>query len=516
MKRKLHGLLTLLLVLVVQIAFAQEKTVTGTVVDDEGLPLPGLNVIEKGTSNGVQTDFDGNYSITVAQGNVLVFSYVGFAKQEVTVGPADVIDVTMKVDASALEEVVVMGYVSKRREDLTGSAVQIGSEDIQQTPMATVDQALQGKVAGLQISSSSGTPGAVQDIRIRGISSINAGNDPLYVIDGVPIINQNAGQSGPGADSGTSSLSTLASLSSNDIASITVLKDASATASYGARGANGVIVITTKSGKSGKTSINVSSYYGFANNAIDGPDPLTAAEREILYYESIMNTYGAETMEAAREFEAANLGDYAGFVAWNEAGRPEGNWDEVVTNDNAPMQEHNISATGGDENHTFYASLGYYDQEATVIASSFDRISGSLNFSKKISDNLEFSTSNTASHTFQDGLLEGSAYFSSPHTAKYFMSPVDQPYNEDGSINLNTGVPNPLWVAQNDIDESRLTRILTNNSLAWQTPIENLSFTTRFSIDYQVFDYKTYNNRVLGDGDDTNGYGYNFNRTSAT
>ena len=179
MKKRLHGILTLLLVLVVQITFAQEKTVTGTVVDDEGLPLPGLNVIEKGTSNGVQTDFDGNYSITVAQGNVLVFSYVGFAKQEVTVGTADVIDVTMKVDASALEEVVVMGYVSKKREDMTGSAVQIDSEALQQTPMATVDQALQGKVSGLQISSSSGTPGAVQDIRIRGISSINAGNDPL-------------------------------------------------------------------------------------------------------------------------------------------------------------------------------------------------------------------------------------------------------------------------------------------------------------------------------------------------
>ncbi len=516
MKNKLHGILTLLLAFVVQISFAQEMTITGTVVDEQGLPLPGVNVIVDGTSRGVQTDFDGNYSIDASRGETLAFSYVGFQTQEITVEASDILDIALKVDAAALDEVVVMGYVSKRREDLTGSAVQVDAEELQQTPMATVDQALQGKVAGLQISQSSGTPGSTQDIRIRGISSINAGNDPLYVIDGVPIINDNTAESNPGEELGTSSLSALASLNSNDIASITVLKDASATASYGARGANGVIVITTKSGESGKASFNVSSYYGFTNNAIDGPNPLTAAHKEILHYEGIKNTYGLGSVDEARTFEVENLGDSGGFIAWNESGRPEANWKDVIVNQDAPIQEHTISSTGGGDDHNFYASLGYYDQEATVIASSFDRISGSLNFSKKLNENLEFSTSNTASHSFQDGLLEGSAYFSSPHTARYFMSPLDLPYNDDGSINLNTGVPNPLYVAENDIDESKLTRILTNNSLNWNTPIENLVFTTRFSIDYQVYDYKTYNNRVLGDGDDTNGFGYNFNRTSAT
>ncbi len=503
------------MVLVVQLAVAQEKTVTGTVLDDEGLPLPGVNVIEKGTRNGTQTNFDGNYSISVGEGSVLVFSYVGFAPKEVTVGSASSYDVTLETDAGALEEVVVMGYVSKRREDMTGSAVQVNSDDLQQTPMATVDQALQGKVAGLQISSSSGTPGSVQNIRIRGISSINAGNDPLYVIDGVPIINSNVGGS-----AATSSLSSLASLNSNDIESITVLKDASATAAYGARGANGVIVITTKSGKSGKTSINVSSYYGFTNNAMQGPDPLTGAEREMLYYEGIINTYGADfgfnTVDGAKDFEAANLGDYAGYVAWNAAGRPEGDWDEVILNNDAPIQEHTISATGGGDKHSFYASLGYYDQEATVINSSFDRISGALNLTQQISDSFEFSSSNTASHSYQDGILEGSAYFSSPHTARVFTPPIDIPYNDDGTFNLNTSVPNPLFIGANDIDESRLTRILTNNSLRWMTPIENLSFTSRFSIDYQVYNYKTYNNRQLGDGDDTNGYGYQTSRNTAT
>lgn len=511
MKNKLHGILTLLLAFVVQFTFAQEKTVTGTVTDEDGLPLPGVNVIEQGTNNGAQTDFDGNYSISVAEGSVLVYSYIGFVPQEVLVGAADTYNITLELDTGALEEVVVMGYVSKRREDMTGSAVQVGSDELQQTPMATVDQALQGKVSGLQISTSSGTPGAVQNIRIRGISSINAGNEPLYVIDGVPIINNNVG----GSDA-TSSLSALASLNSNDIESITVLKDASSTAPYGARGANGVIVITTKSGRKGKTAVNVSSYYGFSNNAIDGPDMLTGAERETLYYEGIMNTYGTGSMEGARDFEAANLGDYGGYQAWNEAGRPEGDWDEVIKNVDAPVQEHNISANGGGEKHSFYASLGYFDQEATVINSNFERISGSLNLNQSISDNLEFSSSNTGSHSYQDGLLEGSAYFSSPHTARYFMSPIDPPYNDDGSLNMNTNVPNPLFIGRNDIDESKLTRILSNNSLAWQTPIENLSFTTRFSVDYQVYNYKTYNNRQLGDGDDTNGYGYQASRNTVT
>ena len=491
----------------------EEKTVTGTVFSEEGLPLPGATVIEKGTQNGAQTDFDGNYSISVAPGDILVFSYVGFVPQEVVVGTADTYNITLQVDAGQLEEVVVMGYVSKRREDLTGSAVQVGSEELQQTPMATVDQALQGKVAGLQIASSSGTPGSVQDIRIRGVSSINAGNEPLYVIDGVPIISDDL----VGIDdNGTSSFSTLASLNSNDIASITVLKDASSTAAYGARGANGVIVITTKSGRSGKTTVNLSSYYGFTNNAMDGPDPLTGAEREILYYEGIMNSYGLGSIEEARAYEAENFGDYAGYIAWNEAGRPETDWKKLVTNEDAPIQEHTISATGGGEKHTFYTSLGYFQQEATVIGSEFERISGSLNLTQDISDSFTFSSSNTASHSFQDGILEGSAYFSSPHSAKYFMSPLDQAFNEDGSYNLNTTLPNPLFIAENDIDQSKFTRILSNNSLTWQTPIENLSFTSRASIDYQVFHYKTYDNRVSGDGDDISGYAFEFKRNTAT
>ncbi|WP_031426100.1 SusC/RagA family TonB-linked outer membrane protein [Flavimarina sp. Hel_I_48] len=515
MKTKITWYFVMGFFLLTQFAFAQQKTITGTVTDNENMPLPGVSVMVRGTTKGAQTDFDGNYSISAERGSTLVLSYIGFKPTEILIGDSDTYDASLQVETGELEEVIVMGYVSKRREDLTGSTVQINSDELQQTPMASVDQALQGKVAGLQISSSSGTPGAVQNIRIRGVSSITAGNEPLYVIDGVPIINTNSATNSAGDALATSSLSPLASLNSNDIESMTVLKDASATAAYGARGSNGVIVITTKSGRSGKTAISVSSYYGFTNNAIDGPEPLSGSQRETLYYEGLMNSYGLSSMAEARTYAVETLGDRAGYGAWNAAGRPSTNWKDVVTNRDATIQEHTISANGGSEDHTFYSSLGFYEQEATVVGADFERISGALNVTQKISDDFEFSSSNTASHSFQDGLLEGSAYFSSPHSAKYFMSPLDQPYNDDGSYNLNTGLPNPLYIAENDIDQSRLTRILSNNTLRWDIPVEGLSFTSRASIDYQVYNYKSYNNRISGDGSDTDGGSFEISRNSA-
>lgn len=516
MKKRLNGILTLLMVLVVQLTFAQQKTVTGTVIDEQGLPLPGVNVVVQGANRGTQTDFDGNYSISVEPTDVLVFSYVGYTSAQRVVGNATRLDLTLAADSAELEEVIVMGYVSKRKDDMTGSAVQLGSAELEQTTAVSVDQALQGRVAGLNVSTTSGTPGATADIRIRGRSSITAGNEPLYVIDGVPIINENVS----GAASG-SSLTALASINNADIESITVLKDASSTAAYGARGANGVIVITTKSGASGKTRFNVSSSYGFANDAIKGPQVLTAAEREMLFYEALFNTFGARdgfTLQGAEQYYLDNTARFGNdYVEWNAAGRPEGNWAGVITNDDAPVQEHNISATGGGEDSQFYVSLGYFDQEATVIGSDFQRISGSLNFSKELSESLSFSTSNQASHSFQDGTLEGSAYFSSPRAIKYFMPAIYQPYNEDGSINvMNTILPNPLWVAQEDIDENKLTRIISNNELTWATPIDNLSFSSRVAIDYRITNYKRYRNRIRGDGDNTNGYGFQSHNSGTT
>lgn len=514
MKTKFNGILTLLLAFLVQITFAQEKTISGTVSDDSG-PLPGVNVIIKGTSNGTQTDFDGKYTINASTGDVLLFSYVGMTNVEKTVGSSTTIDVTMS-GSNVLEEVVIMGYGSKKKSELTGSSVQIGAEDLAQVPVASIDQALQGRVAGLAISSTSGTPGSTQNIRIRGISSITAGNQPLYVIDGVPMSNPALE-----ASSATSTFSTLSSINSNDVASITVLKDASATSAYGARGANGVIVITTKKGKSGKTTFNFNSSIGFSNDATDGPTVLTAAEREMLYYEGLYNTWGEAdgfTLEGAQaEYEAHPEWYGDEYVKWNAAGRKEGDVAKHITNSDALQQEYNFSATGGDESSNFYTSLGLYNSDATVIGASFKRYTASLNFSKNLSDKITLDTKNSVSNVTQDGLLEQSAYFASPRAAKYFMTPTAQLYNEDGTLNIDgirsaTNVRNPLYIAQNDINESKLTRLLSNTSLKWETPIENLSFTTRMNIDFQVFDYKEYQNRTHGDGQDVGGAAERVNR----
>jgi len=505
MKTKYNGFLTLLLAFIVQFTFAQEKTISGTVTDETG-PLPGVNVVIKGTTTGTETDFDGKYTLSASTGDVLVFSFIGMTPKEVTVRASNTINVVLEAD-NVLEEVVVLGYATQRKTEVTGSTVQINRDEIELVPVSTVDQILQGKVAGLVFNSDSGTPGSTSDIRIRGVSSITAGNEPLYVIDGVPMSNPNVSPTSSG-----SSMSALASINSNNIESITVLKDASATAAYGARGANGVIVITTKGGRSGKTSFNFSSTYGFGNDATDGPTPLTGAERLELATEAIFNTYGASygltTPAEAKDFFYANFGLAGQFIDWENAGSVETNWADLITNNDAPMQEYNISATGGDESGNFYTSLGYFKQEATVIGSSFDRIAGQFNFSKNLNDKLKFSTRNSASHSYQDGLLETSAYFSSPRAVKFFMPQTTAAYLDDGSFNYDTNLPNPLWIAQEDIDDNKITRIISNNSLRWEMPVENLTFNTTFNIDYLVSNYKRYRNPVSGDGRGSNGYGW--------
>jgi TonB-dependent SusC/RagA subfamily outer membrane receptor len=283
MKTKFTMILTLFMALIVQITFAQQQTVSGTVSDENGLPLIGATVVISGTSSGTTTDFDGNYRINARQGEVLNFSYVGYQSQNITVGTSNTVNVSLQLDNS-LEEVVVTGYTSQKRTDVTGAIAQVNAEEITSVITSTVDQALQGSVSGLAITSNSGTPGSTSQIRIRGISSITAGNEPLYVIDGVPIDNSNVSTS-----TATSFFSSLTGLDSNNIESMTILKDASATSQYGSRGANGVILITTKSGKSGKTKYTFNNSFGFQNDAVEGPNPLTAANRLELYSEALFN-----------------------------------------------------------------------------------------------------------------------------------------------------------------------------------------------------------------------------------
>jgi TonB-linked SusC/RagA family outer membrane protein len=504
MKFKLTCLMTLFMAFVMQISLAQEKAVSGSVTSaSDGLPLPGVNVIVKGTTRGVQTDFDGNYTINVGVGETLAFSFVSMMKKEVVVGASNTINVALEEDVASLDEVVVLGYSTRGVEEVTGSSVQISGEQIANVPSVTIDQALQGKVAGLQISQSSGTPGSTQDIRIRGLSSLASSNEPLYVIDGVPVVNANSS----GSDN-ASSLSPLAAINSQDIASITVLKDASATAAYGARGSNGVIVIATKRGQSGRTQFSFNSQVGFQNDAFNKRDVLSGVDRLGLLKESLVNAYNnptrSVTLENAIQFGVNNRLLAPATLDYNGE---DYNWSNLIKNENALMQNYTFSANGGDEKGNFYASVGYNNTEATVIGGAFERLNGSFSFTRQLRDNLDFTTSVNVSNSTQNPILEQGSFFSNPFITRYLMNPFNNPYNEDGTptVDLAFGsLHNILYVTDNNITRNKLTRAISNSKLDWEL-LDGLVFSNRIALDYQITEYRNYQNRYEGDAAPVNG-----------
>ncbi|MGB8489433.1 MAG: TonB-dependent receptor [Bacteroidales bacterium] len=491
-----------LLLVTCSYVISQTVQITGTVTSaEDGLGIPGVTVSVLGTTVGALTDSNGKFVLSVPQGSkTLVFSYIGMKKQEIDIAGKTAINVVMESEIQAMEEVVVTGYATRGKNEITGSTVQVSGDRLQNVPVITVDQALQGKVAGVTISASSGTPGSVQDIRIRGVGSITGNNDPLIIIDGAPMVNSDFTGS-----TSISSLSALAAINSSDIASVTVLKDASATAAYGSRGSNGVIVITTKRGKAGKTNFELNASTGFQNNAVKGRTPLTGAQRKELFLESVYNTYGANNdfdLSGAYNFVVENNLDDGALAAWNGI---EPNWAGAMTNKNAPVTMINLSATGGDDVSTFYASLGYNKTESTAILSDLKRLSGTLNYTRKLAEKVKFSINANVSNTFQNAYLEQSAYFANPNLIKYFMSPWVQPYNPDGSPNLDVGTLfNPIYLGQHDITTNDMTRAITNSFVEWEL-IKNLKFRSFVSLDYALTNYKSYQNRVHGDSQSENG-----------
>jgi TonB-linked SusC/RagA family outer membrane protein len=397
MKNKLHGILTLLLAFVVQISFAQEKVVTGTVSDEDGLPLPGVNVIEKGTTNGAQTNFDGEYSLSVDVGDVIVFSYVGFATQEATIGAADVYDVTLGTDAAALDEVVVVGYGTATRQSFAGTATTIDTENLETKNFSNVSQALAGEVAGVNVINTSGQPGTTSTIRIRGFGSVNGNRDPLYVVDGVPF---------------TGSIN---SINPADIKSTTILKDATATAIYGSRGANGVILLTTKSGSaSGEDYIEVDVRTGINDQIIPRYDVIESPENYIgLVWEGIFNRGRITGEENPVEYANERLfsPNYvpAGYNLWNVDSASELiNPDTRMVRDGvtrrytperyedvafkaAIRSEANVRFGGGNEKTTYFASAGYLNDNGYAINTGYDRYTTRLNVKSEVKEWLDVS-----------------------------------------------------------------------------------------------------------------------------
>ena len=476
---------------------AQNRTITGVIVDNNNEPVVGATVKALGTNNATVTDAEGTYVLSIPSSvtNVEITS-LGYNSIVLAVPESGVLNATMELAAaSVLNEVVVTGYGSTRRANITSSISTVKADKIENRPFTSVDQMLQGKVTGLQAPMVSGQPGSAQSIRIRGIGSISAGADPLYVVDGIII---NAGD----LSSNTTTANSLAGVNPNDIESVNVLKDAQATSIYGSRGANGVIIITTKKGRIGKTLIRADAEVG-TNTIADLPDNaryLNSDEWAMLLEEGLVNA----GLPAAT---AAAIAD-----SYGKGSGVNTDWMDLVTQ-RGNQQQYNLSASGGDAKNQFYFSGGYFKQEGVVLKSDFTRYSFRGNYKHTVSDRLNLNVNLSGSNSIQRTPNNGGS-FSNPVSSSIFLLPTQNPFNDDGSLNTSTsgnlgysGNYNPLYIAENDIAELRTT--LVQGSVGGELSIlKNLKFSSRFGIDYNVLEEFSFWNQFHGDGVAYGGIGF--------
>src|SRR5688500_11916077 len=345
--------------------FAQSKAVSGKVTSsEESTPVPGVNVVVKGTTAGTVTDVDGNYTLSVEGDVVLVFSSIGFATQEISVGDRSVIDVTLLPDVQSLSEVVIVGYGSQRKADITSAVSVIDMENIGDVPAANATRLLQGQAAGVQVRQTTGTPGSGMEVTIRGIGSLGAGSQPLYVVDGFPIGNS-LGQS----------------LNPSDIASISVLKDAASTAIYGARGSNGVILITTKSAREGELNLTFDANFGVQNI----PD---SRRTKMLNGVEFAQFKKESFIDRIRYYEQRqpSLEEIPEEFRYPEQTKYSTDWFEEITNQNARFQNYNVTLSAGKGDVRSLVSIGYLNQEGAVIETGFERFNVRANVDGKIND----------------------------------------------------------------------------------------------------------------------------------
>lgn len=450
----------------------QQKEISGTVTDIDGIPLPGAAILVKGTDNGTTTDFDGKYSITISESaTILVVSYMGFETQEIEINDQSVINIKLLSETSSLDEVIVTGYTSERKSDLTGAVAILSLDEVVTQPVANVNSMLQGKVAGVNVMSS-GSPGDVTTLRIRGFSTIR-NNDPLYVIDGVPT---------------TTGLSLI---NPNDIESLQVLKDASSSSIYGSRAANGVVIITTKKGKAGEPKFSFDMYLG-SQNVSNLPNMLDAQEYGDVYWQGYDNDgispshtiYGNGASPVIPSF----------LDAENTIPSADTKWVEEVFNP-ALIQSYNLNFSQGSEKSHSLFSLNYFDQEGIVKYTNFNRITARLNSDYKLFDgkvtvgeNLTVAFSNSVG-TSTNSLLGNVVYDA------FRMPSIAPVYDINGEF---TGYPpsdvqNPLGNLYRNKDNERNNVKIFGNLFAEIQIIEDLKFKTNFGVNYTTFKSETFN-----------------------
>lgn len=458
--------------------FSQSIEITGTVSDEaSGETLPGVNILVKGTSTGSVTDLNGNYSISAASsGSVLVFSYVGYSDQEFNIGNMRIIDVKLSENIEALDEVVVIGYGTIKKSDLTGAVASVKAEAVKDMPVLGMDQALQGRAAGVMVTNNTGAPGSGVSIKVRGIGSIARSNEPLYVIDGVPL--DNTQLSNPQTGASGDRINPMSNINPEDIASMEVLKDPASCAIYGARGANGVVLITTKRGKKGANVVELSSYYGISQ-VTNRLDLMDSKQYQRLVYEGLRKK---------RTPSASPL-----YISDEEVERYDTDWQDAIFR-NAATYNLNLQARGGNDRATYSVSGGYYNTEGVVINTGFERYSLRANVDLKLTEKIKLGTSLSLARS--EGQRQRNSYSSAQADSHkktggpvvmsaLVSSPVYPVYDSLGNYGVdlrNKSIANPVMLAKEQSLDYFTNRVIGNTFLDWEI-IDGLTFHTLFGTD---------------------------------
>lgn len=502
---KTWGILFLCLLLLPGVAYAQKRQIEGTVISQEDKePLIGATVIVKGSLSGAETDLDGHFTLEVdPDAKFIIVDYIGMKQAQVPIPKSGILNVALQPEAMNLDEVVVTGYGNFSRSSFTGSANTLRADLLKEMPVVSIEQKLQGMTSGVNITGSSGQPGANASIRIRGMGSFNASNEPLFVIDGVPVTSGNL-STGSGSEASymnNAKTNIMSTINPSDIENITVIKDAAASL-YGSRAANGVILITTKQGSKGRTRVTLNASAGFSDAAVDFRPTLNGEQRRELLYEGLVN-YAQDQIakdpasftQTPEEYANANIGAYTSVPALGYT-----DWKDVLMRQ-AVHQNYEASVSGGSENTTVYSSLGYQKQEGLVENSSMERYSGRFNVQQKIGKRGEAGANLMFSQVNQEMNEERTSSIN-PFYCMAVATPPSYPvFNEDGSYaNTYPGTNvNPLRDMRTDYNRVRMTRIFGTAHGAVEI-IKGLKLKEVLSYDYSIQKDARYFNALSGAG----------------
>ena len=485
--RKVKFFLTVLSLLAVSFAWAQNLTVKGTVTDQNGDPIIGVYVLLQGSTSGTSTDADGKYEISAPANGTLVYSLVGMQDVVMPINNKSVINIVMQEESVVLDDVMVVAYGVVKREAKTGSVTTVSGNAISEAPVSSVDKMLAGKMAGVQITAATGQPGAASQIRVRGTSSINAGNEPLWVVDGIPVMNGDQTYF-------TNTGNAIATINPNDIESITVLKDAAAASVYGSRAANGVVLVTTKSGKEGKAKFSARAKMGVSNLANDNDFGMMTGEELLAYQrDAIVNAGGNPDDPNGRFYRPMSLLD-GGTTDWIDHFSRAGK-----------LNEYEINASAGTARSKFYSSLTYHKNEGVFYGIDYEKITFRVNADHKLGDKLEMGVRFNGARTVANDIPMQSLYYSNPIFAGSVILPWTKPYNEDGDFSVNipeNSNTNPRATAKYDEQWEKQFRMNGSFYLEWK-PIKNVTVKTTNAIETTFGEGRRYWHPYTSEGEAT-------------